>query len=210
VRARVRAVAQRAAARAASSLERLLDIRSGDPLAADFAHFGDRSRIAHPRRLIVNPQAIWIGSDVEIQAGAVLEAVHDAQELIRIADGCYFGFRIRIVAINGVFLEQGVALGHGVTLADTIHDYKNAEPDGPAWQAPLKVGEPLRIGRGAWIGNNTVVTGGVTLGEGCIIGPNCAITRDVPPYTLVTGGAPRVVRRRDSDGEWHPADDALG
>jgi len=202
----VRAVAQRAALRASSAVDRLLEIRAGDPLSADFAHFGAGSRIAHPRRLIVNPQTIWIGSDVMIHAGAVLEPVHTASELIHIGNGCYIGFRVRIVAINGVLIGDGVCVGHGVSLADTIHDYKSAEPDVPPWQAPLKVGRPLRIEQGAWIGNNAVITGGVTLGQGCIIGPNCVITHDVPAYTLVTGNPARPIRQRDAGGEWRRVD----
>lgn len=203
----MRAAAQRAADRWSSAVDRLLEIRAGDPLAEQFAAFGAGSRIGHPRRLIVNPEAISIGSDVIINPGIVFEAVHTGSELIRIGDGCYFGFGVRIVAINGVFVGEGVAIGHGVTLADTIHDYKSAGPDDHAWQAPLKVGRPLRIEPGVWIGNNTVVAGGVTLGRGCIIGANCSITSDVPDYTLVSGNPARPLRRRDAEGVWHPVDE---
>ena len=203
----MRAFAQRAADRWSTALDRLLEIRAGDPLAEQFASFGSGSRIGHPRRLIVNPEAIAIGSDVTINPGVVLEAVHTAGELIHIGNGCYFGFGVRIVAINGVILDDGVAVGHGVTLADTIHDYKNAGSDEHAWQAPLKVGQPLRIEPGVWIGNNTVVAGGVTLGRGCIIGANCSITSDVPAYTLVSGNPAVPIRRRDADGAWHRVDD---
>lgn len=187
-------------------MDSILEIRPGDPLALPFAAFGAGSRIGHPRRLIVNPKAIAIGREVTINAGVVLEAVHDATELIRIGDGCYFGFGVRIVAINGVELEPGVAVGHGVTLADTIHDYKSVADDTHAWQAPLKLGRPLRIESGAWIGNNTVVAGGLTLGRGCIIGANCSVTSDVPAYTLVAGNPPRPLRRRYPDGTWRPVD----
>jgi len=200
----VRAIAQRAAERWSSATDRVLEIRAGDPLAQQFASFGEGSRIGHPRRLIVNPQSISIGSDVMINPGIVLEAVHTNGELIRIGDGCYFGFGARIVAINGVLLDAGVAVGHGVTLADTIHDYKNAGDEEHAWQAPLKVGKPLRVESGVWIGNNTVIAGGLTLGRGCIIGANCSITSDVPAYTLVTGNPARPIRRRDPDGVWQP------
>jgi acetyltransferase-like isoleucine patch superfamily enzyme len=203
----VRRAAQRLAARGWDALDRLLEIRPGDPLAEQFAAFGANSRIGHPRRLITNPKAISIGSDVTINPGVVLEAVHDAHPLITIGDGSYFGFNVRIVAVNGVELDNGVAIGHGVTLADTIHDYKQAEPGEHAWQARLKVGRPLRIEEGAWIGNGTVIAGGITLGRGCIIGANCSVSRDVAPYTLIAGNPAQTLRQRDDSGEWHAVDD---
>jgi len=173
---------------------------------AEFAHRGQNVSI-FPLAKIIDPASITIGADVTINPHVALEAVHTASTLIEIGDGCYFGFQVRIVAVNGVRLAAGVAVGHGVTLADTIHDYKNAGDDEHAWQAPLKVGLPLIVEEGAWIGNNTVVAGGVTLGRGCIIGANSSITHDVPPYTLVAGNPTRPVRRRGDDGRWHRVDD---
>lgn len=199
---RLRSLAQRLAAKAYDGADRVLEIRSGDPLAARFAAFGAGSTIAHPRRLLVNPHTISIGAGVTINAGVALEAVHDQQLLIEIGDGSYFGFGVRIVAVNRVVLEREVAIGHGATLADTIHDYKNAKPGQRAWQADLKVGRPLVLEEGVWIGNNAVLAGGFTVGRNAIIGANSSVTGDVPPDSLVLGNPARVVRRKDARGSW--------
>lgn len=199
---RVRAVAQRLAARVAEVNDRLLEIRTGDPLAAQFASFGRGSRISYPRPLITHPETISIGNEVNIMAGVVLEAVHGHGILMDIGDNVTLGYRVRLVAVNGVKLGNRVGIGHGVTLADTVHDYKNIEPGQPYWLAPLRTGRSLVVEDDVWIGNGTVVAGGITLGRGCIIGPNSNITRDVEPYTLVGGNPPQALRRRTPDGTW--------
>ena len=207
---RVRAIAQRMATRVVDATDRLLEIRAGDPLAAQFASFGRGSRIAHPRPLITHPETIVIGNDVNIMSGVVLEAVHAQGPLIEIGDNVTLGYRVRLVAVNGIRLGNRVGVGHGVTLADTVHDYKNIEPGQPYWLAPLRVGRPLVLEDDVWIGNGTVIAGGITLGRGCIIGPNSSITRDVEPYTLVAGNPPQVLRRRSPEGEWVAVESEAG
>lgn len=54
----------------------------------------------------------------------------------------------------------------------------------------------LTIGHDVWIGNGAVVMGGVTIGTGAVIGANAVVTRDVPPYTVVTGVPARPLRPR--------------
>lgn len=182
---------------------RLLEVRSGDALAERFAAFGQRSVIKAPARELGNIASVAIGSGTTILPGVVFEALAPAgQPVIRIGDGCYFGFDVRLVAVNGIHLEGDIAVGHGVTISDTIHDYKSVDAGGAPWWGELKVGRPLTIKRGAWIGNNSVITGGITIGERAIIGANSVVRRDVPADTVVAGNPPVVERVRRSDGTW--------
>jgi acetyltransferase-like isoleucine patch superfamily enzyme len=45
-----------------------------------------------------------------------------------------------------------------------------------------------------WIGFDAVVLPGVRLGRGCIIGSRTSIAQDVPPYAVVAGNPPRLIR----------------
>ena len=55
------------------------------------------------------------------------------------------------------------------------------------------------IGNDVWIGFEAVILAGVTIGDGAIIGARAAVTKDVPPYTIVGGVPARPIRKRFSD-----------
>lgn len=44
-----------------------------------------------------------------------------------------------------------------------------------------------------------MVLSGVTIGDGAIIGTRAVVTRDVPPYTIVSGVPATPIRKRFSD-----------
>jgi acetyltransferase-like isoleucine patch superfamily enzyme len=180
-----------------------MEIRDGDVAAAAFASFGTGSRIEHPHRLSGNVKAVAVGADTYIRSGLRVEALAPPGALvITIGDHCQLGHDVRLVAVNGITVEDGVGIGHGATVADTIHDYKTVGDDEQPWQAALKVGRPLVIEAGAWIGNNCVVTGGITIGARSIIGANSVISRDVPPDSIVAGNPAKLQRRKRADGSW--------
>lgn len=52
------------------------------------------------------------------------------------------------------------------------------------------------LGHDVWIGQGAFVRSGVTLGTGCIVGARSVVTRDVPPYAVVSGLPARVKRYR--------------
>ena len=43
----------------------------------------------------------------------------------------------------------------------------------------------------------SIIMPGVTIGEGAIVGAGSVVTRDVPPYTIVTGNPAVVVKQFD-------------
>ena len=53
---------------------------------------------------------------------------------------------------------------------------------------------PTIIGNDVWIGAGAIVKGGVTIGDGAIIGAGAVVTKNVPPYAIMTG-VPASVRR---------------
>lgn len=57
---------------------------------------------------------------------------------------------------------------------------------------------PTVIGHDVWIGSNAVIKGGVRIGNGAIIGCGAVVTKDVPPYAVVTGIPARILKMRFS------------
>jgi acetyltransferase-like isoleucine patch superfamily enzyme len=174
--------------------EEVLAIEAGDPLAERFAEFGEGSRIASPRVALVGTECVAIGAGVEIRSGVCIEAYAPQDRVVlRLADRVVVGHNVRFVAVNGIEIGEDAGIGHGVTIADTIHDWTEVLDGVPASRSSFVAGPPLRIKRGAWIGNNCQLYRGITVGERAIIAPGTVVTRDVPPETMVSGNPARRV-----------------
>lgn len=185
----------------------VMEIRAGDPLAARFAAFGEGSVIEHPAEHLGNVGSVALGARVVVRPRVIFEALAPAGTVvITLGDDVYCGYGARFVAVNGIEVGSGCTVGHGTTLADTVHDYK-AAPTEHFHATELKLGRVLRLGDGAMVGNGCVVAGGITIGEGAIIAPNTFVNRDVPARCLVGGNPARVLRRQRDDGTWESVDD---
>jgi acetyltransferase-like isoleucine patch superfamily enzyme len=191
---RVRALLQALFHRVERLREDVLAIEAGDALAERFAEFGAGSRIATPRVALINPESVAIGRDVEIRSGVCIEAYAPGGSVVlRLADRVVVGHNVRFVAVNGIYVGEDVGVGHGTTIADTIHDWTEVVEGVPASRSSFVEGPPLRIERGAWIGNNCQLYRGITIGERAIVAPGSVVTRDVPAETMVSGNPGRRV-----------------
>lgn len=56
-----------------------------------------------------------------------------------------------------------------------------------------------KIGNDVWIGQGAFLKAGVTIGDGAIIAAHAVVTKDVAPYTIVTGVPARPLRKRFPD-----------
>jgi UDP-2-acetamido-3-amino-2,3-dideoxy-glucuronate N-acetyltransferase len=121
-----------------------------------------------------------IGAFVEIQRGAGI--------------GRHCKISSHTFICEGVTIEDGVFVGHGVMFTNDLYP-RAVEPDGrPETDAEWGVVE-TRVKAGASIGTNATILAGVTIGEGAIVGAGAVVTRDVPPYVVVAGVPARVLRR---------------
>lgn len=68
-----------------------------------------------------------------------------------------------------------------------------------------------RIGHDTWIGHGAVIRPEVTIGDGAVVGAGAVVTKDVPPYWIVTGVpatpmrprfAPRIAERLSALAWW--------
>jgi len=94
---------------------------------------------------------------------------------------------------EGVNIEDGVFVGHGVTFindsyprATTTHGQLQTEAD---WQV-----EPTLVKRGASIGSGATILSKVTIGENAIVGAGSVVTKDVPANSIVAGNPARIIR----------------
>jgi acetyltransferase-like isoleucine patch superfamily enzyme len=81
--------------------------------------------------------------------------------------------------------------------------YSRISPCGASFTEEGKFDEfkDVRIGNDVWIGARAILMDGVTVGDGAIVGAGAVVTRDVPPYAVVTGIPAKVIRYRFSNDE---------
>jgi len=89
---------------------------------------------------------------------------------------------------GGIFIGNGVLIGHNVTLATLNHD---ENPDNRQAIYP----KSIHISDNVWIGSNATILSGVTIGQGAIIGAGAVVTKDVPKNTIVTGIPAKIIKK---------------
>lgn len=65
------------------------------------------------------------------------------------------------------------------------------------FEIPGRKGD-TKVGNDVWIGMNATIMPGVTIGDGAIIGACAVVTKNVEPYTIVSGNPARPIRKRFS------------
>jgi acetyltransferase-like isoleucine patch superfamily enzyme len=120
-----------------------------------------------------------IGAFVEIQKGA------------KVGKNCKISSHTFIC--EGVTIEDGVFIGHGVTFINDT--YPRATTAGGALQteADWKV-EPTLVKKGASVGSGATILSRVTIGESAVVGAGSVVTKDVPADMIVAGNPARVLR----------------
>lgn len=121
---------------------------------------------------------------------------------------------------NGGFVVQGsqkvtigsyCALGENIRIITENHDYnyptmqyvfhrQNFGKSHPGLlQNPPNIERTkggIEIGNDVWIGHNATILSGVKIGNGAILGTGCIVTKDVEPYSIVSGIPARKIKMR--------------
>ena len=101
---------------------------------------------------------------------------------------------------EGVVIEDGVFIGHGVMFINDSYPRATTEGGNLQTEADWKV-ERTVIQRGASIGSGATILANVTVGEDAIVGAGSVVTKDVPAHAIVAGNPARVLRYLERDTE---------
>jgi acetyltransferase-like isoleucine patch superfamily enzyme len=112
----------------------------------------------------------------------------------------------RVVIGAHCFLAWGVVLtdswpGPGVPLAARRAALRAAAADPRRHFPRVSTPRPIVLGDNVWVGFDSVILPGVSLGQGCVVGCKTVVAADIPPYAVVVGTPPRVVRVLDPDDD---------
>jgi acetyltransferase-like isoleucine patch superfamily enzyme len=114
---------------------------------------------------------------------------------LRCGRGVSIGRLAQVTATEGVTLGDDVIIGPQVIVVSNNH----------VWSDPTRTirsqglaGAPIVIERDVWIGGQAVVLAGVTIGEGSVVAAGAVVTRDIPPWSVVTGVPGTVTGHRDA------------
>ena len=95
---------------------------------------------------------------------------------------------------EGVTIEDGVFVGHGVMFTNDKHP-RSTNPDGSIQTEEDWKVIPTLVKKGASIGTGAVIICGITIGENAMIGAGAVVTKDVPAGAVVAGVPARNMGR---------------
>ncbi|HEX2970863.1 MAG TPA: glycosyltransferase, partial [Tepidisphaeraceae bacterium] len=98
---------------------------------------------------------------------------------LEIGENCIVGPRASLYNLGGLSIGDHTVISQDVYVCGGTHDY--TDPTYPLIRLKTTIGSYVWIAAGAFIHP------GVTIGDGAVIGARAVVTKDVPPWTVVSG-----------------------
>src|SRR4051812_30130258 len=99
---------------------------------------------------------------------------------------------------EGVTIEDGVFIGHGVMFINDSYPRATKADGGLQTEADWKV-ERTVIKKQASVGSGATILANVTVGENALVGAGSVVTKDVPANAVVAGNPARILRYLKSE-----------
>ena len=148
---------------------------------------------------------VKLGRDVLIRGFVNLYGCEIGDEtkigtFVEIQKGAKIGARCKISShtfiCEGVTIETGVFIGHGVTFINDRYPRATARDGKLQTEADWHCQRTI-VKQNASIGSGVTLLGGVTVGENAIVGAGSVVTKDVPRDVTVAGNPARVVLAKE-------------
>jgi acetyltransferase-like isoleucine patch superfamily enzyme len=133
----------------------------------------------------INLYGCSVGDDTKI--GAFVEIQKNAS----VGKNCKISSHSFIC--EGVAIEDGVFIGHGVTFINDSYPRATVIGGGLQTERDWKVERTL-VKKGASIGSGSTILANLTIGENAIVGAGSVVTKDVPANAIVVGNPAKVLR----------------
>jgi UDP-2-acetamido-3-amino-2,3-dideoxy-glucuronate N-acetyltransferase len=156
-------------------------------MIAPSVRMGEGVVIHHPE--LVNLYGCTIG------AGTRIGTFVEIQKNVQVGKNCKVSSHSFLC--EGVALEDGVFIGHGVMFTNDRYP-RAANPDGSLQTEADWIVIPTLVKRQASIGSNATILPGVTIGVAAQVGAGAVVTKDVPDRAIVAG-VPAVIVGRVND-----------
>ena len=143
---------------------------------------GNDVKIFHPQ--LVNLYGCSIGDETKIGSFVEIQKNVEVGRCCKVSSHSFL--------CEGVVLEEGVFVGHGVMFTNDVYPQSTNEDGTLQTEADWAVIKTL-VKRFASIGSNATILPGLTIGEKALIGAGAVVTKDVPDYAIVAGVPAKVI-----------------
>jgi acetyltransferase-like isoleucine patch superfamily enzyme len=132
----------------------------------------------------------------EIGEGTKIGAFVEIQKNATVGRNCKISSHSFIC--EGVTIEDGVFVGHGVTFINDSYP-RAINADGHLQTEQDWVVEQTLVKKGVSIGSGSTILAKVTIGENAIVGAGSVVTRDIPAHAIVAGNPAKVLRYQETE-----------
>lgn len=145
----------------------------------------------------VHPENIVFGDDVSIGILCWIDTNVSLTKVPKLTIGnrVHIGAYSMIIAANEIEIKNNVLMSERVIILDHMHDYTDVGK--PVIDQPIVSKGKVIIDEDCFIGANAVIMGNIHIGKHAVIGANSVVTRDVPPFSVVTGAPAKVIKQYD-------------
>lgn len=126
--------------------------------------------------------------ECEIGGNSKVGAFVEIQKGVKIGTNCKISSHSFLC--EGVEIEDGVFVGHGVMFTNDKHPSAVNDDGSVRGEGDWQLVKTL-VKKEASIGSNATILPGITIGEGALVGAGAVVTKDVPAGATVVGNPAR-------------------